>query len=73
MNNYANTFYTAYNKDRDEVVISLKQQYPVFNSPENGNTVVQEDDIANFVIRAKVAKALSDAIQDMLESDDETK
>lgn len=70
MNNYANIFYTAYNKDRDEVVVSLKQQYPVFNSTENCDTIVKEDDIANFVIQSRVAKALSAAIQEMLESDD---
>ena len=74
MNSYANTFYVAHNKDRDVIVIGLRQEYPVFNAKaEDGSPkiITAEDDVANIVIRSNIAKALATAIQEMLEESDQ--
>lgn len=67
MNNYANAFYVARNRDRDEVVINLRQEFPVFSGSEPPNITTGESEVANIIVRSNVAKALAAAILKIVE------
>ncbi len=70
MNNYANAFYVARNRDRDEVVINLRQEFPVFGKNDPSNITTEESEIANIIVRGNVAKALATAIREIMEEND---
>lgn len=67
MNLYTNSFFCAYNPDRDEIVINFAQECPTpdFDDPRNGSDM-QREPVAGLVLKGEVAKSLAEALQNLL-------
>lgn len=71
MNQYVNSFDCAINPTRNEIVISLKQQFPIFDVESTSSPKVSAEEICSVIMNADIAKGLVNTLSELLNADRE--
>ena len=71
MKQYVNSFDCAANPPQNEVVLTLKQTFPVFDATAPDSQQVVAESVCSIVMNIRVARALADTLTQLLNADAE--